>query len=474
MLMKRTSILFFLIFIVFSTTALAGTSISESTVKDQSAVEVTVYNSNFGFVKDTRHVAVPTGIGELRFMDVAATVIPETVHVKSVNQSGAFSILEQNYEYDLMNARKLLDKYVGKKIKIIDVNKFQDRRDSIEATLLSNNQDQIFRINNEIYLGHPGIKVLPEIPDNLIAQPTLTWLYHNRGSQSQNLEVSYLANDITWKADYIAVLDERDTAADISAWVTVDNRSGAAYNNASLKLIAGDVHRTARPPVRKVYAERVEAAEVVPQFEEKAFFEYHIYDLQRATTVKDHQTKQIRLFQAENVRTLKEYLVGGTTRYFTRRYETKRITTPVNVHVRFKNDKAHNLGMPLPAGIIRVYKKDAEQRQQFIGEDTIQHTPRNEEFKLRLGRAFDIVAERTQTDFKRITSKRFESAWEITVKNHKDEKIIVGITEPMRGNWQMLEHSHPYTKVDAFTIRFDVEIPKDGETTVRYRLQTGL
>jgi hypothetical protein len=472
--MKCTSIVLFCILLCFSTSVHADTSISESTVKDQTAVEVTVYNSNFGFVKDTRQVAVPTGIGELRFMDVAATVIPETVHVKSVNQSGEFFVLEQNYEYDLMNARKLLDKYVGKKIKLIDVNKYQDRRDSIEATLLSNNQDQIFRINNEIYLGHPGIKVLPEIPDNLIAQPTLTWLYRNRGPQSQNIEVSYLANDITWKADYIAIMDEHDTASDISAWVTVDNRSGATYNNASLKLIAGDVHRAARPPVRKLYAERIQAEEAVPQFEEKAFFEYHIYDLQRATTIKDRQTKQIRLFQAENIRILKEYLVGGTKSYFTRSYGTKKMTAPVNVYVRFRNDKAHNLGMPLPAGTIRVYKKDAGNSQQFIGEDTIQHTPRNEEIKLGLGKAFDIVAERTQTDFKRLTSKRFESAWEITVKNHKDEKITVGIIEPLYGNWKMIENSHPYTKVDAFTARFDVDIPKDSEKTIRYRIQTGL
>ncbi len=234
---------FCLLFLWGSSATAAIQSVSKSTDADQVAVEVTVYNSNLGLVKDRRKVRLPAGEGELRFMDVAAHIIPETVHAKSLNYPEDFTVLEQNYEYDLMNAGKLLDKYVGKTIKIMDWNKFQDRKDTVEATLLSNNQGQIYRINDEIYLGHPGYKVLPELPENLIAKPTLTWLYHNKSEQRHELEVSYLTNNLGWKADYVVVLNEDDTSADISGWVTLDNKSGATYKDARLKLVAGDVHR---------------------------------------------------------------------------------------------------------------------------------------------------------------------------------------------------------------------------------------
>ena len=458
----------------FSSAAISGEKVSKSTIDDQVAVEVTVYNSNFGLIKDTRKVSLSPGKGELRFMDVASHIMPVTVHAKSLNYPEGFSILEQNYEYDLMNANKLLDKYVGKKIKLIVWNEFQDRKEVVEATLLSNNQNQIYKINDEIFLGHPGIKVLPEIPENLIAKPTLTWLYDNKNKADHDLEVSYLTNNISWKADYVVVLNVDDTSADVSGWVTLDNKSGATYKNARLKLIAGDVHRAEEQFEDRVYMMKQMERAAAPQFEEKAFFEYHIYDLQRKTTIKDKQTKQVSLLEATGAKIQKELLVYGIRSYFTRLYRGQTPKQTVNVYVKFENTKENSLGMPLPAGIMRLYKQDDEGSLQFIGEDRIDHTPKNEEVSLKIGEAFDVVAERIQTDFKKITTRLHESEWEVTLRNHKEEDVKVGIVEPLYGNWTVVSNSHPYEKVDAFTIRFNIDVPKDKEVKVKYRIRVGL
>jgi hypothetical protein len=447
---------------------------SKSTVEDQIEVQVAVYNNNIGLIKDTRKIILPSGEGELRFMGVASRIMPVTVHVKSLNYPKDFSVVEQNYEYDLMNANKLLDKYVGKNIKIMIWNEYQDRKETVEATLLSNNNGQIYRINDEIYIGHPGIKVLPEIPEDLIAKPTLTWLYNNKTTKEHNLEVSYLTNNISWKADYVVVLNKEDTSADISGWVTLDNKSGATYKNASLKLIAGDVHRVTEELKDNRYMMVQTARAAAPQFEEKAFFEYHIYDLQRKTTIKDNQTKQISLLEATGTKIQKELLVEGSQGIFTRHYRSHNPKQPVTVYIKFVNTEDNHLGIPIPKGIMRLYKMDSEGGLLFIGEDRVEHTPVDEEISLKIGEAFDVVAERIQTDYKQITTGLHESEWEITLKNHKKENVTVSIIEPLFGNWTVINNSHPYTKKDAFTIRFDVTVPKDGEVKVKYRVRVGL
>ncbi len=452
-------------------------SVTVSEMADQTAVEVTAYDNNMALVKDVRNVKLPKGEGELRFMDVASQIMPVTVHVKSLSDPGSFGVLEQNYEYDLMNPNKLMDKYVGKQIKIVDENKFQDRKEILDATLLSNNEGQpIYRIKDEIWLGHGGYRVLPKLPEDLIAKPTLTWLFANQADKPHTLEVSYLTNQINWKADYVVILDKEDNQADLSGWVTVDNKSGAAYKNARLKLVAGEVHTVQPPlPASAAMPHRAKAKlEAKPQFEEKAFFEYHIYDLQRKTTIKDNQTKQIRFTEASDVQVSKELLVYGVKTYFSRQYREENPKQPVNVYVKFKNSMENRMGMPLPAGIMRLYKQDQDGSQQFVGEDRIVHTPKDEELKLKIGEAFDLVAERRQTDFKAITTRLWETEWEITLRNHKDKEVTVGIVEPLIGNWEVISKSHPFEKKDAFTIRFDVKIPKDKEVKVKYRIRVGL
>jgi hypothetical protein len=452
----------------------AYSKVTTSTAEDQKSLQVTVYNSNLGLIKDVRTITLPKGEGELRFMDVAAHIMPQTVRAKSINRSSDFAVLEQNYEYDLMSADKLLDKYVGKKVKIIDINEFKGKKDEIEAILLSNNSGQIFKINDEIYLGHPGLKVLPAIPENLIANPTLMWLYANKRKNAYELEVSYLTNNLSWKADYVLALNNDDTKSDLSGWVTIDNQSGAAYKNAKLTLVAGEVHRAPQPSFdRRLRAKRtyVEKAMAAPGFKEKEFFEYHIYNLQRKTTIKHNQTKQINLLDASAFAITKELLTKGQSWYYARHYRSDDTKQPVEVYVKFKNSRQNNLGMPLPAGIMRVYKRDSEGSQQFVGEDNIEHTPNNEEIKLKLGKAFDVVAERTQTDYKEIGSRAYETAWEIVLRNHKKTSVTIGIIEPLQGDWKVVSRSHDFRKLDAFTIRFDIAVPRDGEKKITYRVR---
>ncbi len=461
---------------------LIGASVSaqdavKSTQKDQTKIEVTVYNNNLGLIKDTRRIALPSGEGELRFMDVASYIMPVTVHVKSLNAQDKFQVLEQNYEYDLMNYGKLLDKYVGRKIKLIDWNQFQDRKQTVEASLISHNDNNpVFEIDDEIYLGHPGYKVLPQLPENLIAKPTLMWLYANESDIPNEIEVSYLTNNISWAADYVFVLNKDDTGGDLSGWVTIDNKSGAAYEDAKLKLVAGEVQRVQAAMEEMDYklGMAMVAKGRAPQFAEEGFFEYHIYDLQRQTTIKDKQTKQISLLEAGGIKAEKEFLVYGIQRFFTQYYRPQNPKQPVSVYVKFRNSQENHLGMPLPAGVLRLYKEDSQKSLQFAGEDRIEHTPKDEEVRVKVGEAFDVLAERRQTDFKQITTQLYETAWEVTLRNHKEEDIVVGIIEPLYGNWQVIERSHAFQKVDAFTIRFDVPVLKDEEVKVNYRLRVGI
>lgn len=454
---------------------IASADTIQSAQSDQTNVEVTVYNNNLGLVKDTRSLALPIGEGELRFMDVASGIMPVTVHAKSLNAADKFQVLEQNYEYDLIDYNKLLDKFLDKKIKLIDRNDYQDRKDIVEGTLISNNGgNPVFKINNEIYLGYPGLKVLPEIPGNLIAKPTLMWRYANKSSDAHKLEVSYLTNDIGWKADYVFVLNKDDTGGDLSGWVTVDNKSGATYKDAKLKLVAGEVQRVQDMALTRQYEGMVMREDKASQFAEEGFFEYHIYDLQRRTTIKDKQTKQISLLEASGIKAEKELLVYGQQYYFTQYYQKQNLKQKVSVYVKFKNAQENQLGMPLPAGIIRLYKQDSKDSLQFVGEDNIGHTPKDEEVKVKVGEAFDVVAERRQADFKQITNQMYETAWEVTLRNHKEEAIKVGFIEPMQGSWQIIEQSHPSKKLDAFTLRFDVDVPKDGEVKVTYRVRVGI
>jgi hypothetical protein len=453
----------------------ASANVLESTLTDQTDAAVTVYNQNMALVKDSRKIELPKGTGELRFMDVASQIDPVTVKVNALGQAGEFSVLEQNYEYDLLSPSKLLDKYVGQDIRLIAWNEFQDRKEVFDAKLLSNNESPIYQIGDSIYLGHPGIQVLPELPENLIAKPTLTWLYDYQGSKPLAIEVSYLTLGMSWKADYVLSLDASDSLGDLSGWVSVDNRSGATYTDAKLKLVAGDVNRVESVMEKTNLYAMARMASDASQFQEESFFEYHLYDLERRTTLKDNQTKQISLLEAKAIAVQKRYVVRpGPRHFYYQAYAVNDYKVPVAVDLEFNNSSKNNLGMPLPAGIVRLYKKDASGSLQFVGEDRLDHTPKDESIPLHVGKAFDVVAERRQTDYRRVTTQMHETAWEIKLRNHKDETVEVIIQESLEPGWKILDSSAEYVQVDAFHIEYKTEVPQHGEAVIRYRVQVGI
>jgi hypothetical protein len=469
--MKKLVILVTLISFIFSIQVGHAAPLT-STLKDQQNVSVTIYNSNIGLVKDTRIIDFKPGVHELKFMDVAGKIDPTTVHIKSLINDSSLNVLEQNYEYDLLSPQKLLEKFVGQKVQLATINPETKKEEIVEATLLSTQGGNIFQIGDKIHIGHHGRILLSKIPENLIPQPTLVWMLENRLSKPQKLEASYLTSGINWKADYVAVLNKLDTLTDLTGWVTIDNRSGATYQNALLKLVAGDIHRV-QGEIQMDYARAKMAAKEAasPQFKEESFFEYHLYTLDRRTTIKDNQTKQMTLLDANQVPLKKLFIFAGYPQYYYYRVDQGSNKQKVGVFLELENTKKNNLGIPLPKGTIRVYKEDKDGSLQFVGEDRIDHTPKDEKFKIKIGEAFDVVGERIQTDYKHLGYNLYEVAFEVNLRNHKKEDINVLVEEPIPGDWEMLSNTHPYEKLQANLIRFDVPVAKDKEVKVKYRIR---
>lgn len=447
-----------------------------STEGDRMSAEITVYNVGLGLVKDRRNVSLGQGESTLLFMDVASQVIPSSVSVRSVKEGDAVSVLEQNYEYDLLSPTKLLEKYVGKTVRIRYRSPYTDREDEREAKVLAYNDGQpVLMIDNEVTFGVPGTYIFPEVPGDLIARPTLSWMLDAKTAGKRELEAVYLTNGMTWRADYVLVLGAEESLADLSGWVTLDNRSGATFRNARLKLVAGDVNRVREDLGRRGYPAAAKAAvmaEAAPQFRESELFEYHLYSLGRPTDVKNNQSKQVGLLAAEDVPVRKEYVFYGADRYY-RSQHTGDIARnqKVPVFLLFRNDKASRLGMPLPKGIVRVYKRDREDALQFVGENAIDHTPKDEKVRLMLGDAFDVVGDRKQTSWSAVSGNTYEAAYEISLRNHKKEGITVRVVEPIPGDWKILETTHPYEKEDSRTAVFPVKVDPDREVKIRYRVR---
>jgi hypothetical protein len=442
----------------------------QSTSQDRRDVSITVYNQNFGLVREVRDIYLGNGLVELEFRNVAAQIEPETVHIGALEGSGALRVLEQNYQYDLLNPQKLLEKYVGRTIKVYRYNSNTGRDEEYEAEVLAVNQGTILRIGDEITYNFPGRFAFPEIPDNLIAKPTLVWMLRSNRSR-QRVETSYLTRSLNWKSDYVLVVNEDDTAGDLTGWVTLTNQSGASYENARLKLVAGDVQRVSgRVPRAQMEAMRAMAADEA-QFTEESFFEYHLYTLERPTTLLENEQKQVTLLEASDVGIDKQLIFYGAAHYYRGQYGRVASNQKVGVYLDLQNSEQNNLGMPLPRGIVRVYKADPSGAQQFIGEDQIDHTPRDERVRIKMGEAFDVVGDRRQMDYRVISSCVSESTWEISVRNHKDEDAEVQVVEPVGGDWEIISSSHEATKLDAHTFRFNVNVAARGEVTIRYTVR---
>ena len=451
---------------------------------DGEGIALTIYNQNFGVVREKRNVDVKEKTGTIRFTDVASQIDGTSVQFKSITDPQA-TVLEQNYEYDLVSADKLLEKYIDKQIAVLtkDGSRYSGSLLSFDANQLVIQQEGE---KGGIVMVQRGDNVkdiqFGALPEGLITKPTLVWKLATEKVGQQLIEVAYQTAGINWQADYNAILNPNDTKLDLGGWVTINNQSGATYKDAKLKLIAGDVQRVQQSRLDMMRIRTFAAKAAEPGFEEKSFFEYHLYTLGRPATVAQNQTKQIELLKAADVPVKKVFLYDGAPQYRfygglnnDANYGSEDSNKKVNVVVEVKNSKENNLGMALPKGKMRLYKRDeADGSLEFIGEDEIDHTPKDETVKLHIGDAFDIVGERKRTNFHVDASGHvMTESFEIHIRNHKAEPVEVLVKETLYrwNNWEITESNQKWTKYDSNTIHFPVKVDKDGEQVITYTVR---
>ena len=419
---------------------------------------VTVYNSNMGVVKDTRSFSLDRGYNDISMVDIAARIDPTSVRVNLSGQ-GDITVVEQSFQYDLLSPTKLLEKYLDDRVSLVT-----ETGKEFEGTLLGFDGSNLV-----VEMDGGGVAMvsreqvtdisLPPSRKGLIVKPTLVYEVHaSRGTQA-TAEVAYITDGMNWHAEYIAVLGEDDDSIDISSWVSIDNKSGATYGDARLKLIAGEVHRVSKKGPEMLDMVRTHAAAPPAPIEEKAFFEYHMYTVPRPTTIRDREVKQIQF--------LPETAIGAEKVY---NFDAQK-SENVRVVMEFENSEANNLGVPLPAGKVRVYKADDDGSLEFIGEDRIDHTPKNEDVKIYVGDAFDVVTVRARTDFDRVSDRVTVESYEIKIRNHKDEAIEVVVSERIYGDWSIRKSSHDYEKKKADLAEFRIPVDVDGETILTYTVR---
>ena len=420
-------------------------------------VSVTVYNQDLALVRDVREMGFQKGNSELLFRDVAARIDQSSVHFKS----NGVTLLEQNFDFDLVSPERLLEKYVDETIEVVN-----EKGDVVTGKLLTSSGSTIVLQTNDGSLRSLLMESIqevryPKLPSGLITRPTLRWLVNAPNGGNQEAEVSYLTGGMNWNADYVAVIDESNKA-DLSAWVTLNNMSGASYMDAKLKLIAGEVHRAQAPMQKYNDMMRVEtlAMDGGSQFSEKSFFEYHLYTLERQTDLLDNQTKQVSLFPNAAVQTKRIY-----------EYDYSRNNDKVSVSLEFLNSKDNQLGIPLPAGRVRVFQKDTDGSQEFIGEDNLDHTPRDEKVRVTIGNAFDIAVERAQKDYRQISDRVYEQDIEVKLRNRKNEAVTVVVVEHSWGDWSVTKSSLPLRKVNANQFEFDIAAEPDKEVVLTYTIR---
>lgn len=464
----------------------APTKIPElrSTLEGQQAVAVTIYNDDLALVKDRRRVGLPAGRVDLAVRDVSARIMPQTALLRAVDDTAGLQVIEQNFDFDLLTPAKLLEKYVGREVGLIRRHPTSGEETEETARVLAVSDGVVLRIGDRIETGAmgpdgglPGRIVFRDIPPNLRDRPTLVLRLDSPARAEASLELSYLTGGLSWQADYVGELDPDEETLDLTGWVTLENRSGTSYRDARLQLVAGDVNRVREqmPMLRMDDAVRASAA-APPPMREEALFEYHLYTLAHPTTIADNQSKQVALLDAPGVRTDKELVIRGDQGAYRRPLGGLEQDLDVAVLLVLTNDEPSNLGMPLPEGVVRIYQRDSDGNAQFVGEDRIDHTPKNETVRLKLGSAFDVTAKKRQTDFRKLAGTgpwqyQFESAYELKVRNAKPEPVSVQVRETIPGDWTMLEESAQHEKANAHTALWRLQVPAEGETVLTYRVQ---
>ncbi len=455
-----------------SALALSGAAMADtpptqvSGAAQRQSMAITVYNDDLALVKEQRKINLPAGASWLSLREVSAKMRPETALLRAA--SGApITLVEQNFDFDLLTPAKLLEKYVGREVTVLRSHPTTGAETSEKATVLATNGGTVLRFANRIETGAPGRIVFDSVPPNLRDRPTLSVLLEAAGGE-QSLELSYLTGGLSWKSDYVCNLSADGKHMNLSGWVTLTNHSGSAYTDATLQLVAGNVNRVRPPPPSMAYmaapAPRGKSAAPVA---EESLMDYHLYSFERPTSVAENQTKQLALLSASDIAVKREYILAGSEYYYRDRHgELGQKLKPL-VFIHFDN-KGGQLGKPLPAGVVRVYAKDSKGAAQFVGEDNMSHTAKNETIRLKLGEAFDITADRKQTSYKKLADNLVETSYRVDLRNAKDEAVTVRVAEPMPGDWEIVQESIKGNKETSRLNIWNVEVPAGGKAQLEY------
>lgn len=465
--MKRALFLLF-IFALFAPSAAASAAAPERTsnVRDRRLVNVTVYNGGMALVHDRRRVLLGEGLNRIAWRDVSAQMDESSVLLQALGSNNPITVLEQNFDFDLLDPSALLNRYVGRMVTVVHPPEFAGQRETRErARLLSTNGGIVLQYANRIETQLRGYIVYPSAPANFRDHPTLVLDMESAQAGPQTLDLSYLTSGLTWRADYVGALSADETKLSLRGLVTLSNTSGESYENARLQLVAGNVNVVQAQPIQLKTIARVTSRAASGMAEEN-YFEYHLYTLDRPTNILNNQTKQVTLLSAQNVPARKTLELRGSSYYYQSAQEDLGDRLPVKVYVSFDN-RGGDLGIPLPAGIVRIYKSDSRGLSQFVGSDQIQHTPKNETVRLYLGQSFDVTARKRQTDFQQRRCSS-DSSYEIVVSNAKSVQQDVLVVEEFPGYWSITQENLPHTKTSASTANWTVRVPADGRTTLTY------
>jgi hypothetical protein len=444
-----------------------------STLSDQEAVAVTIYNQNLALVRDERRVTFRSGLNSVAFRDVSGQINAATALLRSVSSPGALSVIEQNFNYDLLTPQKLLDKYVGREVTVIHTNAASGKETREQARVLSTNDGLVLQYANRIETGLDGRLSFPSLPSNLRDRPTLVIDLNSRNAAAQDVELSYLTGGLSWKADYVGALSADDSRLDLNGLITLSNESGTTYSNAKMQLVAGDVNQ-----VQEAFsqAKTLGRAVVADQYQvrQEQLLEYHLYTLGHPTTIADKQTKQVALLSASSIPVTKTLELRGAPYYYTGQYGDLGQRLKFGVYIQFQNEGG-GLGIPLPKGTVRIYKKDSSGNAQFVGEDSIDHTPRHEQVRLHLGDAFDVTANKKQTSYRLYRQGGayiYESSYEIEMHNAKDQAQAVKVVEELPGiNWEIISENNQHVKAAADTAIWNIKLGANSKQTLRYTVR---
>ncbi len=428
----------------------------------QTSLAVTIYNDDLALIKDQRQIRLEPGDNRLAWRNVSVRIRPETALLDATESGFDLSVLEQNFDFDLLTPDSLLKKYLGRRVDVVRTTEAGERTTE-SATVLAVNEGVVLRYADRIETQVVGHLSFPDVPEDLRDQPTLVLHVQSAKSGEGRLELSYLTGGLSWKADYVADMAQDGQTMDLNGWITLTNNSGVSYRNAQLQLVAGEVNQT-QPDPSMIAMERgtlMSAAAPIPRQESLA--EYHLYTLPRPSDVLNQQTKQVALLSAPGVAVTQELVVQGQAHAYQASSGDGWTRLPVASMLKFLNQDG-NLGIPLPKGVVRVYSKDSRGNAQFIGEDAIDHTPKNETVTLKLGESFDVTARRKQTAFKKLAGSTaydyaYEASFEMELKNAKDESVTVVVREHLPGDWDMLAESLPHTKDAANLASWQVDVP---------------